>query len=674
MAKSFNLTAELNLRGPANIKNVVAQIKRELGTVNADVKVRIDPSASKDIATITTRLQAMNRALVTARSNTDGLNSSLRNLSGSFSNIKTLSGASSSSITKTADSLSRVTKASKMATSQMEEFGKQSALAVRRFAAFSAPTAVIYGLVSAVSSAYSEFIEFDRQLIKLQQVTGNSRAGLQDLSDEITRLSIDLGVSSSSLIEVSSTLAQAGLNAKQTRQALQALAKTELAPSFDNLTDTTEGAIAALRQFELQTTDLEAALGSINAVAAAFAVESSDIIAAIQRTGGVFAAASKGVSQGTDALNEFIAIFTSVRATTRESAETIATGLRTIFTRIQRARTIDQLREFGVELTDLEGKFVGPFEAVKRLSEALNQLDPRDIRFSAIVEELGGFRQIGKVIPLIQQFATAQEALKVAQQGQGSLTSAQITAQQSLANQLAKVREQFLALVRDIGQSAAFQNLFKIVTQLASGLISLVSAFKPILPILSLIVAIKGAGAVTKFASGFFGGLTKGSAGGAGQNIGESISGAKEKERAEATSKAADAIRLNTDALKNLTTAVNSLDSTIKSRSGTTLNSGGKVMAFARGGVVPGSGNRDTIPAMLMPGEFVIRKKAVETIGAGKLNQINKYASGGKVKDLTAIKPDLNRYYDTFLERHVNLCKIPSIQDQYSFSQTECAY
>ena len=138
----------------------------------------------------------------------------------------------------------------------MEEFGKQSALAVRRFAAFSAPTAVIYGLVSAVSSAYSEFIEFDRQLIKLQQVTGNSRAGLQDLSDEITRLSIDLGVSSSSLIEVSSTLAQAGLNAKQTRQALQALAKTELAPSFDNLTDTTEGAIAALRQFELQTTDL----------------------------------------------------------------------------------------------------------------------------------------------------------------------------------------------------------------------------------------------------------------------------------------------------------------------------------------------------------------------------------------------------------------------------------
>jgi hypothetical protein len=32
------------------------------------------------------------------------------------------------------------------------------------------------------------------------------------------------------------------------------------------------------------------------------------------------------------------------------------------------------LRQYGVELLDLEGKFVGPFEATKRLSEALNKV------------------------------------------------------------------------------------------------------------------------------------------------------------------------------------------------------------------------------------------------------------------------------------------------------------
>jgi TP901 family phage tail tape measure protein len=117
-----------------------------------------------------------------------------------------------------------------------------------------------------------------------------------------------------------------------------------------------------MRQFGISTNQLEGALGSINSVAAKFAVEASDIIAAIQRTGGVFAAASRGVSEGTDALNEFVAVFTSIRATTRESAETIATGLRTIFTRIQRGPTIEALKQFGVNLTDVEGKFVGAYK------------------------------------------------------------------------------------------------------------------------------------------------------------------------------------------------------------------------------------------------------------------------------------------------------------------------
>ena len=101
------------------------------------------------------------------------------------------------------------------------------------------------------------------------------------MEKEITKLATTLGVSSESLASVAITLAQAGLSAEETRVALVALAKTELAPSFDNITDTTEGAIAALRQFGLQASELEGVLSSINAVSKAFAVESKDIIAAI---------------------------------------------------------------------------------------------------------------------------------------------------------------------------------------------------------------------------------------------------------------------------------------------------------------------------------------------------------------------------------------------------------
>ena len=48
---------------------------------------------------------------------------------------------------------------------------------------------------------------------------------------------------------------------------------------------------------------------------------------------------------------------------------------------------------------------------------------------------------------------------------------------------------------------------------------------------------------------------------------------------------------------------------------------------FAQGGQVPGSGNRDTVPAMLTPGEFVMSKGAVSKWGASTLASMN--AAGG---------------------------------------------
>ena len=55
---------------------------------------------------------------------------------------------------------------------------------------------------------------------------------------------------------------------------------------------------------------------------------------------------------------------------------------------------------------------------------------------------------------------------------------------------------------------------------------------------------------------------------------------------------------------------------------------------FNKGGEVPGSGNTDTVPAMLTPGEFVLTKDAVNNIGADTLYGLNAAAGGvGKPQD-----------------------------------------
>ena len=49
---------------------------------------------------------------------------------------------------------------------------------------------------------------------------------------------------------------------------------------------------------------------------------------------------------------------------------------------------------------------------------------------------------------------------------------------------------------------------------------------------------------------------------------------------------------------------------------------------FNKGGSVPGSGNKDTVPAMLTPGEFVMSKGAVQKYGANTLAGMNAAAGG----------------------------------------------
>ena len=662
MAAAFNLTAQINLRGPTNTRAIASSIRKQLSNIKVKVDLDLKGSASKSIATVNKGLQNISTNALKANSNINQLSASIQQLATSLGG---LGSSGPTTLAATGKAASNAGKAVSVAGTQMQEFGKQSGLAIRRFAAFSTVTGVIYGLTNAVNSAFKEFVNFDKEIVRLSQVTGTSVSGLSDITKEITRLSTNLGVTSSDLLQVSVTLAQAGLSAQDTKTALEALAKSALAPSFDDLNSTVEGSIALMRQFNISTGELEGALGSINAVAAAFAVEAGDIITAIQRTGGVFAAASNGVSKGTDALNEFVALFTSVRATTRESAETIATGLRTIFTRIQRGSTIEALKEYGIVLTDLEGKFVGPYEAVRRLSEGLSGLDPRDIRFSKIVEELGGFRQIGKVIPLIQQFASAQDALSVAQNGQASLSKNAVQAQQSLAVQFEKTRQAFVALIRDIGNSSTFRTIATISLTTANAFISMASALKPLLPMLTALAAIKGASILSEFASGFVGGVGRGGApsggsggpptggGGSGGGPGGGGSGGSGGKGGKGTPASSKSVKANTIAtaantsqlsivnitlanmiigLNNLTQAIDTLSLTTGGStptSPTTASNGGKILGFKRGGSVPGTGSGDKVSALLEPKEYVMSRDAVEKYGTGTFDAMN---SGGAVQ------------------------------------------
>lgn len=515
---SFNLTAHLQVQAP-NLRPVITQMRQQLANAG-NVQINpVSPQTAANVAQVGKQAQAAGKHLKNAAHAGRGFAGSL-----------------------------------------MES--------VKRAAGLSIALGTIIALQRAITDGFAAAFKFERELARLQQVTGKTKAQLGGLTEEVRRLAKTFGTSSEELLTVSRTLAQAGFSAETTKRLLDTLAKTDVAATFDSIEDSAEGMIALLNQFgrdivgAAQKADFaRSVFEKINVVSKSFAVESADLITVIRRAGSVFKEAGGSV-------DELLAAFTSVRSATRESAESIAVGFRTIFTRIQRVETIDQLRSLGIALQDAEGKFIGPLQAVEKLARALDTLDPRDARFSAIVEELGGFRQVSKVIPLIKNYAVTQEALNLQKKADASLTKDAAYATATYAQRMQQLKETFLDLINNMVGSKGFKDIADDVLTLAKSLASVIERMGKFLPMLAALGTVGG--------FKLLGGMIKGGRGYA---------------------------------------------------------TGGKVHAFNSGGFVPGTGNTDSVNAVLTPGEYVLRKSAVKNLQANgvDLNSMNRYSGGGRV-------------------------------------------
>ena len=564
MSSEFNLIANLQFRmAPGQVAGIYSQLQSAMKPVKLDLGMG-------NVAQHTQNIKA--------------LAAGVQNLQGEVRGIN-------SAAASAANSLSSMNKASLAGVGFLENLATQAGLAARRFLAFSVAAGSIVTLTSSIKENLGQAVAFERQMNRIAQTSGATSSEIKGIEQEITRLATSMGVSGQEMTEVALILKQAGLSLKDTKIALSAVAQANLGPNFGSMTEIVEGLIASSRQFNIQAKDFVSVLGSMSAVAGEFATEGKDLITTIKMSGA--AAQQTGTS-----LNELVALFTSVRSTTRESAESISTALRTIFARLQRNSTVDMLKELQINLRytkeesqrlagddSLTNQFVGAYQAVQRLSEGLKGLPTADPRYAQIVETLGGFRNISKVVPLIQQFGEAQRALTVAQAGAVSVTMQAEKAQESLAVRFAKTREEWHALGRSIVGSNAFQDLAKDALALASGLVKVVEFAKPLVPILAAMAATKlfqGIGpAVKNFGTMF------------AAPVGAGVSGRK---------------------------------------------------PFARGGVVPGVGNQDSVDASLTPGEFVIKKRSAQRIGYDNLHQLNNGASPAHFAQGGDIRTALRRY------------------------------
>ena len=237
----FVLTAQLQLQAPRNASQVLNQIRSQLSGVQVPISVKGAAQATKQV--------------------------------------------------------NNLAAASQKANSAAQSMGKSFGLAIKRFAAFTVASRAVSLVTNTLAGAVDEAIDFQREMGKISQVTGKTVKQLKGLQQTITNLSVTLGTSSKDLLAVTRILSQAGIRANELEVALASLAKTTLAPTFEDIEKTAEGAVAIISQFGQGVGALERQLGAINAVAGQFAVESGDLIGAVRRFGGVFKSAGGSLEE-----------------------------------------------------------------------------------------------------------------------------------------------------------------------------------------------------------------------------------------------------------------------------------------------------------------------------------------------------------------------------------------
>lgn len=530
----------------------------------------------------------------------DGLDSVVSNLQKAFARpISVNASLNSNGFKAAAKDIENTGKALERIKSASEQAGEVFGATARRFGTFVVVSKIFNIVSDSIGRSITEAVKFQHEMVRLAQIGGTSAAAIADISQEIGRLSTTMGASSKELSEVSVTLRQAGFAANEVKIAMDALAKTSLAPTFDSIKDTTEGVIAMRQQFGVSAEEIERRLGAINTVAGEFAVESQDIVTGIKKAGAAFKAASGDFSTGEQAFNQFISLFTSVRNTTRESAEEIATGMRTIFARVQSNSVSNSLKDMGINLRftaeeakvfgkDVTGQFVGAYEAVRRLSAATRNLPTTDPRFTQIVEQLGGFRQISRVIPLLQQFGTAQKAYTIAQAGANSLTLDAAKAQDSLIVKTGKLTESMNELLRTFLDNKGIQTMVSGFLDIATAAAQFAKALEPIAPLIAVIGAAKLGSGLRDFSRGAF-----------------------------------NTVKLSAAAPPT------------------------PRLRRATGGVIPGVGRGDKVPMDVPAGSYILKRDSAKKIGYDNLNAWmgNRYATGGSVQDKVPILTEPGEFF-----------------------------
>lgn len=285
-------------------------------------------------------------------------------------------------------------------------------------------SSLIHGLESSFSSAISYVEHLNSALNDIQIVTGNNIEQMEKFAEMANKSAKSLSTTTESYTKAALIFYQQGLDDSAVKARTDAVIKMANVTK-DAAADVSSYMTAIWNNFDDGSTSLERYADVITALGASTASSSAEIAAGLEK----FASIGKTIGLSYDYATSALA---TIVANTRQSADTVGTGLRTIFSRLQGLKlgeTLEDgvdlnkyskaLKAVGVEVLTMTGDLRSADDILTDLAGKWDLLTTA--QQTALAQTVGGVRQYTNLIALMNNWGDMEKNLKTAANSEGTL-------------------------------------------------------------------------------------------------------------------------------------------------------------------------------------------------------------------------------------------------------------
>lgn len=216
---------------------------------------------------------------------------------------------------------------------------------VKGFAKFQLSAMLVMKPLQALSSAWQSLnetlVETEKVVVSLQRVLDEDVAS-GEISSELYAIAQNLGQSFDNVQEIAQNFAKAGLSWQDTLKATEAAV---LALNVAELTaeESSEGLIAVMQQFNYEASELTYVIDVLNKAADKSAVDTQELLVALQKTGSYASAANLSLEQT-------VGLISALSEATAASGQNIGNALKSLFAYSSKSSSLEMFASLSEEM------------------------------------------------------------------------------------------------------------------------------------------------------------------------------------------------------------------------------------------------------------------------------------------------------------------------------------